>query len=426
MQLTQPSWTQGVPSRLLQLWLLAATVSIYCVLSMAIGNSLFVSCVGAESLPKAFVLIGGCSMPAYIVFSQVVDRYSRPKLFGTVLLGSMALALGLRMLLTRESSYVYYILLIAVFFQWDFHNNVLYPSLLTDYFTTLEYKRYAPYIGIAQAVGTLLGGGLTTVLSRFLGTRDLLFCLPVLFAIGVIQLLYLSRSERQVTASSSDGSDGILQSLQTFPDLVRRYPLALFLAGSSFLLVIIYISSEFLWFNIYGQHFNDRALTGFLGFMRMPISAVQIATIYGVTRPLLKILGVARLNAVYPLTTLASLLGLGTHFGLPAAIGLQINGDALYKGINLPIHQLNYNAIPREFIGRIRVLSDGFIYAMGLTLAGGAVVAVRSVFEPDPNRRVGGGFNGDIVVVASADGAVLCQRPRGDDSLQQYQFGRLR
>ncbi|WP_051039694.1 cyclic nucleotide-binding domain-containing protein [Synechococcus sp. PCC 7336] len=370
MQLTRLEWTQVLPNRLIQLWLLAATVPVYCVLSMAIGNSLFVSYVGADCLPQAFVLIGGCSIPAYVLFSQVVDRYSRPQLFRAVLLGSIFIALGLRLLLAQDSLYVYYILLIAVFFQWDFHNNVLYPSLLTDYFTTLEYKRYAPHISIAQAVGTLLGGGLTTLLSHFFGTGDLLLCLPILFAIAIAQLLYLGRSQRQLTATQSDRSTGILDSLQTFPDLVQRHPLALFLAGSSFLLVIIYISSEFLWFNIYGDNFNDRALTSFLGFMRIPISVVQIAVIYGITRPLLSTLGVARLNPIYPLTTLASVLGLGTHFGLSAAIGLHINGDALYKAINLPVHQLNYNAIPREFIGRIRVLSDGFIYAIGLTLAG--------------------------------------------------------
>ncbi|MBE7383866.1 MAG: cyclic nucleotide-binding domain-containing protein [Leptolyngbya sp. SIO1E4] len=344
---------------------------IYSVLGMAIGNSLFVSYVGAQHLPLAFMLIGLCSMPAYGLFSQVVDRYSRLQLFRYVLLGSIVVALGLRLLLMQESPYAYYILLITVFFQWDFHNNVLYPSLLTDYFTTLEYKRYAPYIGMAQAVGMLAGGGLTTLLSHYFRTRDLLLCLPVVFGLGIVQLLYLESSQRQLTPTKAEPSVSVLESLQTFPDLVKRYPLVLFLASSSFLLVIIYISSEFLWFNIYGDHFSDQALTGFLGLMRIVISVVQIAVIYGVTRPLLKVVGVAQMNPVYPLTTLASFAGLMSHFGLPAAIGLHINGDAFYKAINLPVHQLNYNAIPREFIGRIRALSDGFIYAIGLTLAGG-------------------------------------------------------
>ncbi|MBE9060437.1 HEAT repeat domain-containing protein, partial [cf. Phormidesmis sp. LEGE 11477] len=356
--------------RLSQLLLLAVTVLVYSVLGMAIANSLFVTHVGAGHLPQAFILIGLCSMPAYAVFSQIVDSYSRPQLFRYVLLLSVVAIIGLRLLLSQESTYAYYILLIAIFFQWDFHNNVLYPSLLTDYFTTLEYKRYAPYIGIAQAVGTLLGGGLTTLLSQYFRTRDLLLFMPVVFLIGVAQLVYLERSQRRVNVGESNQAVGIIESLRTFPELVRRYPLALFLASSSFLLVIIYTSSEFLWFSIYGSHFGEQALTGFLGGMRIVISLVQVAVIYGATRPLLKTLGVAQMNPVYPLTTLASFAGLLSHFGLPAAIGLHVNGDALYKGINLPVHQLNYNAIPREFVGRIRSLSDGLIYALGLTLAG--------------------------------------------------------
>ena len=102
----------------------------------------------------------------------------------------------------------------------------------------------------------------------------------------------------------------------------------------------------------------------------MVISLVQVIFLYGITRPLLKWVGVARLNAVYPITTLLSLGGLLVNFNLAAAIGLHINGDALYKSINLPVHQLNYNGIPHQYVGRIRALSDGLIYSLGLTLAG--------------------------------------------------------
>lgn len=402
MQFIRPQWRQLLPNRLAQLWLLAATIVAYSVLAMAIGNSLFVSYVGAKHLPLAFMLIGLCSMPAYIVFSQVVDRYSRPKLLRYVLIGSALIALALWLLLAQRATapYGYYALLIAVFFQWDFHNNVLYPSLLTDYFTTAEYKRNAPYIGIAQAVGALAGGGLTTVLAGVLSTRDLLLCLPILFGLGIVQLVYLESSQRQqAKAKSERPAVGILESLQTFPGLVKRYPLALFLAMSSFLLVIIYISSEFLWFSIYSDRFTDQALTGFLGLMRILLSAVQIAVIYGITRPLLKNLGIARLNPVYPLTTLISFMGLITHLGLPAAIGLHINGDALYKAINLPVHQLNYNAIPREFIGRIRTLSDGFIYAIGLTLAGALLWVCETHLNLHQTAMLVAGLTGLLLLV---------------------------
>ncbi|MGV2828460.1 cyclic nucleotide-binding domain-containing protein [Myxosarcina sp. GI1(2024)] len=366
---TLPALTVG-QTLVAQLLLLAATVLSYSVVAMAIANSLFISNVGAGNLPLAFISIGLFSIPAYGIFSLAIDRYSRPLLFRYALLGFATISLSLWFLLTLNATWIYYILLIFIFFQWDFHNNILYPSLLTDYFTTLEYKRYAPFIGIAQAAGTLIGGGLTILLSRYLTTKDLLLPLLLLLAIAFGQLLYLESSQRQVDVVREQKTAGLIESLKTFPDLVKGYPLVLLLASSSFLLVIIYVSSEFLWLNIYGQNFDERALTGFLGLMRIVISSIQVAVLYGVTRPLLHWLGVARLNAVYPLTTLLSFLGLLLNFNLPAAISLHVNGDALYKAINLPVHQLNYNAIPQEFIGRVRAVSDGIVYSIGLTLAG--------------------------------------------------------
>jgi len=356
--------------RLAQLLLLAVTVLAYNVIAMAIANSLFVSHVGAGNLPIAFILIGLCSLPAYGIFSQIADRYRRTQVFRYVLLISMVMTIGLRLLINLDTTWVYYVLLIAIFFQWDFNNNLLYPGLLTDYFTTLEYKQYAPFIGIAQAVGTLVGGGFTIGLSRYFPSRELLYGLPIFMAIAFLQLLYLESSQRRLETPKQEAEISIVESIKTLPDLCRRYPLVLFLATSTFLLVIIYISSEFLWFNIYGQHFEESKLTAFLGLMRIVISLIQVVFLYGITRPLLKWIGVARLNAVYPVTTLISLLGLLFNCNLPAAIGLHVNGDALYKAINLPIHQLNYNGIPHQYLGRIRALSDGLIYSVGLTLAG--------------------------------------------------------
>ncbi|MEM9508403.1 MAG: cyclic nucleotide-binding domain-containing protein [Cyanobacteria bacterium P01_E01_bin.35] len=356
--------------RLPQLSLLAVTVLIYNVMAMAIANSLFVSQVGAGKLPLAFILIGLSSFPLYGIFSQIADRYSRPKIFRYVLGISIFLMLGLRLLLNLDTDWGYYVLLIVIFFQWDFNNNLLYPGLLTDYFTTIEYKQNAPLIGIAQAAGTLIGGGVTIFLSRYFPSRELLWGLPFFMAIAFGQLIYLENSQRRLQSSVAESQVGMGESFKILPDLGKRYPLILFLAVSTFLLVIIYISSEFLWFNIYGQRFTESELTGFLGLMRMVISLIQVVFLYGVTRPLLKWVGVARLNAVYPLTTLFSLGGLLVNFNLTAAIGLHVNGDALYKAINLPVHQLNYNGIPHQYVGRIRAVSDGLIYSLGLTLAG--------------------------------------------------------
>ncbi len=363
---------------LLQLLLLAITVLSYSVMAIAVANSLFVTYLGAAQLPVAFILIGLFSFPAYGLFSTAIDRYNRLLLFRYVLVASVTIAISLRFLLNFDSVAVYYLLLILVFFQWDLYNNILYPNLLTDYFTTLEYKEYAPFIGIAQGVGTIVGGGLTLLLSRYWQTPELLWVLPTFLAIAFGQLIYLEKSQRRIHQPVTPQRITLLDNLKTFPDLVKSYPLVLFLAGSSFLLVIIYLSSEFLWFSIYGSHFNEQSLTQFLGLMRMGISLIQMLVLYGITRPLLKWIGVARLNGLYPITSLVSFVIFFCNGNLAAAIWLHINGDALYKSINLPIHQLNYNAIAQAFMGRVRALSDGLIYSLGLILAGVVLLLCHS------------------------------------------------
>ncbi|MGL4879999.1 MAG: hypothetical protein ACRC8K_02920, partial [Waterburya sp.] len=81
-------------NRLAQILLLAVSVLTYNVIAMAIANSSFVSHVGAGKLPLVFILIGLCSLPAYGVFSQIADRFSRPQIFRYALLVSISLMLG--------------------------------------------------------------------------------------------------------------------------------------------------------------------------------------------------------------------------------------------------------------------------------------------------------------------------------------------
>ncbi|MEQ8958936.1 MAG: cyclic nucleotide-binding domain-containing protein, partial [Coleofasciculus sp. C2-GNP5-27] len=231
--------------RLAHLLFIGVTILTYNILAMTIANSLFLSHAGSENLPLFYVLIGLVSMPAYAVFSQVVDRFSRPQLFRYMLVFAIAMALGMRLLITLDTLWVYYLIFIAIFFQWDLYNNILLPNLLMDYFTALEYKRYAPFMGMAQAVGILLGGGLTSLLSQFFTTEDMLLSLPFVCAVAIAQLIYLERSQRRIETNRSQTPVNLVEALRTFPDLVKRYPIILFLASSSFLLVIIYITSEF-------------------------------------------------------------------------------------------------------------------------------------------------------------------------------------
>jgi len=368
-------------NRLTQFLLISVTMLTYSIMAMNIANSLFLSNVGADYLPFLFILLGLFSIVAFAGVSQVIDRLSRPRLFQYTLLGSAFLLTVFCLILEINVLAVYFLISITAFFQFDLYTNIVYPNLVIDYFTSLEYKRYAPFLGIAQAVGILLGGSLTTLLAQYFNNRELLICVIVILGIAIAQVTYLDQSQQPLESHYGKQQVGLIESLRTFPDLVKRYPLAFYLATSSFLFILIYITSEFLWFSTYAHNFQGQQLTAFLGTVRIITSTTQIATLFFITRPLLRWLGVARMNVAYPMVTLAALGTMAVRGDLKSAIALNINGDALNKGLAIPVHQLNYNAIPPEFSGRVRTLSDGLIYGVGLTLAGLLLLVAQSLLS---------------------------------------------
>ena len=163
-------------NRLTQFLLLAVMMLTYSIMAMNIANSLFLSNAGAEYLPLCFIFLGLFSILAYGEVSQVIDRFSRTRLFQYTLVIFVLLFFVFCILLDLDILALYFIISIAAFFQFDLILNILYPNLITDYFTTLEYKRYAPFFGIAQAVGMLLGGALTTLFAQFFNNQELRDC----------------------------------------------------------------------------------------------------------------------------------------------------------------------------------------------------------------------------------------------------------
>jgi len=365
-------------NRLTQFLLLAVTMLTYCIMAMNIANSLFLSNAGAQYLPLCFIFLGVFSVLAYGGVSQVIDRFSRARLFQYTLVAFVCLFSGFCLVLDLDRLPLYFVISIAAFFQFDLNLNILYPNLITDYFTTLEYKRYAPFFGIAQAVGMLLGGTLTTLFAQFFNDRELLISVIVILGIAIAQISYLDYSQQRLESNYAKKRVGLIDSLKTFPELVQRYPLVFYLASSSVLFILIYVMSEFLWFSTYASNFTDSELTSFLGSVRIATSTIQIVTLFCITRPLLRWLGVTRMNVAYPTVTLIALFGFALRGDLKSAIALNINGDSLNKGLAIPVHQLNYNAIPPEFSGRVRTLTDGIFYAVGLTIAGISLLVAQS------------------------------------------------
>lgn len=372
---------------------IAASIMTLNGLAFTVGSSLFLTYLGPENLPFAYIFMGALSIPIYGWFSQVVDRFNRTRLFRYMLLFTVVFSLGLRFLLNAGLAaktggfLLYYVMFIGFYFQWEMHTDILFPSLVSDYFNTLDYKRYASFLAMAMAAGGFVGGGLTSLLAYYFRTEDILLAVPVVCAIASAQLAYLDAGFQQFNFFLGGGNkyedkSEFMDDLKNFPHIVKRYPIIIYLASSAFLVIILATIAEFQFFNIYSTAFpNEQKLTAFMGQMRIINNLVQFLVLYFFTQPLVQRLGVGPMNLAYPLTTLLSFLGLAINFRLPAAIASHVNKEPLEFSINKPVYTLNYNAVPYRFVGRIRSLNEGLFSGIGLSFAGGLLWLCQSLLN---------------------------------------------
>lgn len=382
-----PTLTRGQSRlRLAYILALAGIVMALNVISYTLASSLFVSHIGASGLPLSYVFVGLVSSPVYGWFSQIVDRVSHERLFRYWALVTGSVVLGLRALLFSDVQPVYYALYIGVYFLWTLQLDILLPTLISDYFTSREYKRVASFITVSQAIGGFLGGLLVSLLASFLSTADMLLLVPVLYLVVFALVWLLQQQEKPIPPEeASRYADAPNQSLKA---IVEQYPIVKYLAAAAFLWVVLYSLGEYLYFDAYATIYAGRPedLTAFLGGFSAVNSMLQVVLLLFLTRRLLLgQVGVDGTNAIYPVTTffafLALTVGLSSPWLFPAAIIAHLNAATVDTAINQPVYTLMYNPLPNRHVARVRALTDGLCYALGLAVTGLVLWLSQSFFD---------------------------------------------
>jgi CRP-like cAMP-binding protein len=380
------------PPLLNRFLLLIISIMSFNVIGETISTTLLLSKAGPKHLLLCHLIIGVLSIPAYTVFSQLVQRFSHLKLLKYLLLGTILFILILRFLLKLNTLPVYYFVFISFNFQWILLVDIMFPSLVFDYFTVLEWKRYTHFLAIAQAAGGLLGGALVSWLANYLITENMLLVIPLLSGVSLVQIISLQNFQKNTIISSQEQELGKRKSEEwkKFFTIIKAYPIALFLAIDIVLLVIILTFAEFLYLSVYSHYFpNEQELTGFLGLMNISNYTLQFFIPYFFTQPLIQRLGIRTMNLVYPITTLVGFLGLAVNFHLPTGMFLHFNSDSFNGGINSPVQILNYNAVPHRLMVQIRSLNQGIFSSLARAFAGGGLWLCQSVLTPLQITQIG-------------------------------------
>ena len=377
-------------SRLLHFAALSFTLGVAVVLGISLAESVFLANAHQDRLPVFYVLLAAVSIPIATAFSGLVDRFRRPVVFRYLLLACVALVLALRFLLRLEALPVYFAVYIGLSVV-ELLLDILFWVLVGDYFNSLELKRYATVFVAAMALGGLTGGGAAFLLAdvRHVPAEQLLLVLPLVFLVALVQVTLLDRKHREFGAGDDEEEEGsLVDSLKAFPPLLRRYPLVVLLVANVLVVAVLQRVADYQVFSIYEDTYKtEEALTGFLGLLNASLNVLEALLTFFLTRPLLARIGVGGMNVVFPATTLVSFAGLAVpelgagaaRFRLTSAIAGHVNYEALFNSVAQPVETLNYNAIPRRFVGRMRVLNDGLVYPAGAAIAGGLLLLAEKL-----------------------------------------------
>ena len=181
------------------LWMLAYIFLVIAVLLIIkpTVNALFLSELGIEQLPFAFLLVAITAVTSSYFYSKAVSRFSLKKIIEITIISSIIILIGLGILL---SLHVVSGVLLYFFYIWVAIYAVLSASqfwiLANLVFSIREAKRLFGFIGSGAIIGGIFGGYLTSILAPLIGNENLMFvaalllffCIPLLRKIWNIRV----------------------------------------------------------------------------------------------------------------------------------------------------------------------------------------------------------------------------------------------
>jgi HEAT repeat protein len=358
---------------------LAALLSAASTIGLAGSEALFLSRLGAERLPGAFVVASLATLASSLVYAAVVGRARNDRLFVVLLVGTAA-SLGADLLLLRHGAPVVLVVLFATFYiAQAVLVSLHFWTFATDFFDTLASKRLFPLFAVGASLGGMLGGAVAVWVSRALSGEALIVAWAItLLAAAVHVAAARGRLRRWTPLGASEADESSVEGLRGAIRYIGRSPMAAWLVVSVIGMVFSLTLMQFLYLDVFGRAFETSAQLGaFFGAYLAITNGIEILVGNALTPWLIRRFGVAQANLAHPLLTLVTFVGLVVEPRLWVAVAARADRELLENALAGPVRALSYNALPHRFRGRMRALLEGVVFFAAMSLAGGALLAVE-------------------------------------------------
>ena len=308
----------GKPVKVLELAALATVISPSILVVTTSGTSQVLSQDGSEGLPLVYVLLAVVSIPLASGISAALGRWPTSCICRLVCWASLFLCLALRAALAVEAPGAPQAICISAYVLEILFDTLFWLSV-SEYLTTLELKRHAPFLAMAFGVGGILGGLLATGFCARLPADDLLLLNAALFGVCLIQFRRINRTLPALQADTDGEQEaGIVTAVRSTFVVLRAFPLTAAIAAGIFLMSSLFCLQDYLALTIYAENIVDEdSLASFmaLSFAGQQVAELLILAVFG--KVVLERAGPLVRNLFFPLTTIAVLLALQELWVLP-------------------------------------------------------------------------------------------------------------
>jgi AAA family ATP:ADP antiporter len=355
-------------------------------------NSLFLTNVGIEKLPLAFILVAFGAGIITSFYSRLLSSTPLNKIiFYTLLTSVFTITLfAILLRLNHIEKWVLYL-----FYVWVAVFGVLSASqfwiLANIVFNAREAKRLFGLIGSGAIIGGIFGGYLASILAPVVGSENLLFvgvfflliCIPVNAAIWKSQELAALSFPRQKKRMGKIAEHPMR--------LIKNSKHLTYLALITILVVMVARLIDYQFSAISSAKIPDEdELTAFFGFWFSNFNILSLIIQLFITRRVVGLFGVGLSLYFLPAGIFIGALALLFVPGLWSAIFVKLCDGSLKQSINKAAIELLALPIPAEIKNQAKTFIDVVVdsFATGLsgiilvTLVNGLAISARFISIP--------------------------------------------
>ncbi|GAA3597683.1 Npt1/Npt2 family nucleotide transporter [Flavivirga amylovorans] len=334
-------------------------------------NSIFISDLGADSLPLAYLMVAISAIITSYIYSRATEEFSLKTIIKFTLVFSIITLLILGVLLHLN--------LIHGWILYTFYTGVaIYAVLATSQFWVLanmvfnirEAKRLFGFIGSGAIIGGIFGGYLTTLLAPYIGNENLIF-IAVFFLFCCFPILSIIWKEKVSVLNTFKQKKRIQTTSERPFKLIRSSKHLTFLALVIGIGVITARLVDFQFSDFAAKKIKDsEELTSFFGFWLSTFNVISLCLQLFLTRKIVGVWGVGFSLILLPLIILLGALLFLVVPELWVIILLKATDGSLKQSVNRSAMELLSLPLPYQLKKQTKSFIDVVVDSVATGIAG--------------------------------------------------------